>query len=382
MKHLDVAVLGGGPAGSATALLLARRGADVGLYAAPGHERPRLGESLPPAVNPVLHELGVAAGFAALGALPSYGTSGAWGTGEVSSQSFLFSPHGTGWHVDRTRFDEMLTTAAARAGATVFPSRVRRVHRIVGGFAVDAAIPAHADAVVDATGRAARISRELGARPARHDRLVCAARIVPRRGDEPFCDTFVEAVADGWWYSAPLPDGHRIVACFTDAPIAARAGLATPAGWLAALAATTHVRQFVRGRAGSPVRVVTAAGHRLRPGAAGPGWLAVGDAAFATDPLSSGGVTSALRMATAAADALTAGDRAHYVALVDGMAADYFARYSEIYGWERRFPGSEFWRARLPGVTNSTTSPEPRRPPAASRRSCSSGTGPRSRPES
>ncbi|VVJ24945.1 Uncharacterised protein [Amycolatopsis camponoti] len=154
------------------------------------------------------------------------------------------------------------------------------------------------------------------------------------------------------------------------------------AGRLAALAATTHVRQFVRGRAGSPVRVVTAAGHRLRPGAAGPGWLAVGDAAFATDPLSSGGVTCALRMATAAADALTDGDRAHYLALVDGMAADYFARYSEIYGWERRFPGSEFWRARLPGVTNSTTSPEPRRPPAASRRSCSSGTGPRSRPES
>ncbi|MEU5262763.1 tryptophan 7-halogenase [Amycolatopsis sp. NPDC021455] len=348
MRHLDVAVIGGGPAGSATALLLARLGADVGLYlAAPGYERPRLGESLPPAVNPVLHELGVGAEFAALGALPSYGTSGAWGTDEVSSQSFLFSPHGTGWHVDRARFDEMLVTAAARAGATVFPARVRRVRRIAGGFTVDAAIPASADAVVDATGRAARISRGLHARPARHDRLVCAARVVPRRGDEPFCDTFVEAVAEGWWYSAPLPDGHRIVACFTDAPIAARAGLATPAGWRAAVVATTHVRQFVCGREESPVRLVTAAGHRLCP-CAGPGWLAVGDAAFATDPLSSGGVTSALRTAIAAAAALADGDRAGYSALIDAMAADYFARYSEIYGWERRFPTSAFWRSRRP----------------------------------
>ena len=33
--------------------------------------------------------------------------------------------------------------------------------------------------------------------------------------------TVVEAVEDGWWYTAPLPDGRRVLAFFTDADLPA-----------------------------------------------------------------------------------------------------------------------------------------------------------------
>jgi 2-polyprenyl-6-methoxyphenol hydroxylase-like FAD-dependent oxidoreductase len=49
----DVAVVGGGPAGAVTALLLARAGRDVVLYQQSHDDALRLGETLPPSVNPL-----------------------------------------------------------------------------------------------------------------------------------------------------------------------------------------------------------------------------------------------------------------------------------------------------------------------------------------
>ncbi|VVJ24862.1 Uncharacterised protein [Amycolatopsis camponoti] len=345
MRSLDVAVIGGGPAGAAIALRLARRGVDVALYEPSAYDQVRMGETLPPSINPLLRELRIWLDFVALGALVSHGTAAAWGGDEVTARSFLFCPYGNGWHVERARFDRMISKAAEKSGATLLPARVRRVRRAVGGFDIDAEIPARAAAIVDATGRAARISRGLGARHIRSDKLVCAARMFPQRADELLRDTFVEAVEHGWWYTAPLPDGQRIVACFTDAPIAARMELGTPEGWAAAAAAAEHIGPVTAGRATGPVRVVSAAAHRLHP-CAGPGWLAAGDAALAMDPLSSGGVTSALRMAKAADDALLTGRRSPYAQLVEGLAVDYARQYSESYGWETRFPSADFWLAR------------------------------------
>ncbi len=345
MNVVDVAVIGGGPAGAATALRLARRGKRVALYEASGYAEARMGETLPPTVNTLLRDLGIDEGLTRLGSLPSFQTAAAWGGDEVEARSFLFDPHGNGWHVDRAGFDRMLAEAAVNAGATPVRSRVRRVVRAPGGFLVDAAEPVLATAVVDATGRAARVSRALGARRDRFDRLVCVSRVMTTGTDEPPVDTFLEAVENGWWYSSPLPGNHRLVGIFTDPPIAVRAGLGTPDGWTAALAATCHLWHLTAARPAAPLRVVSAAGHWLRP-CAGPGWLAVGDAALAMDPMSAAGVTSALRTAEAAADTLVDGYPDHYAELVGSLAARYRRMHAAAYARETRFPAAAFWQAR------------------------------------
>jgi flavin-dependent dehydrogenase len=371
VRTADVAVLGGGPAGAAVALLLAHGGARVVLYESSDYSRPRMGETLPPSVNPLLRSLGLWDRFAALHSTPSYQTASAWGDDEIAARSFLFSPYGHGWHVDRARFDAMLTQAAADAGAHVL--RGIRAHRVLPrddgpGYTIEADQPTQATTLVDATGRPARFACRLGARRVQLDRLVCAAQVFATppgpagpadSPGPPVGDTFIEAVADGWWYVSPLPGGQRLVACFTDAGHAAQTGLGTAAGWAAALARTNHLRHLATGSETGPIRLVTAASHHLQP-CLGPGWLAVGDAALAVDPLSSGGVTFALRSAITAARAVLGGNHEDHTTMIDAAAAEYHHLRTEIYGWETRFTSAPFWQSRTSTRTPNHHAAPPR----------------------
>jgi flavin-dependent dehydrogenase len=341
----DLAVVGGGPAGAVTALQLARAGAAVVLCEASHYDTLRLGETLPPSVNPLLAKLGLWDRFQALAPMPSYQTASVWGGDELRDRSFIFSPFGHGWHVDRARFDAMLVEAAEAAGVRVLRgTRVRAVRRGDADFEIDADRPLRAARIVDASGRPARVARTLGAERRQLDRLACAARVFAI-GGAPAEDTFIEAVEDGWWYVSPLPEGRRMIAFFTDAQEIARRGLARADGWTAALARSERCRGLACGTPDDAIHVAGCASHELAP-CAGDDWIAVGDAALAVDPLSSGGVAFALRSAVAAADAVCGGDRSAYVKLVAGEASEYRRVRSEIYGWEQRFADCVFWRAR------------------------------------
>lgn len=346
----DIAVIGGGPAGAVTALLLARAGAGVLLYERSHYDALRLGETLPPSVNPLLRELGLWDQFRALGALASHETASAWGGRETAERSFLFSPHGHGWHVERARFDRMLADAAEEAGAKVLRGcHVSAVSRHGTGFHVDAQTPAagspvHVGAVIDATGRSARIARGLGASRDQLDQLVCAARVFAVDGQPPG-DTFIEAVPAGWWYVSPLPEARRLIALFTDARHLVAEKLATDSGWCDALERTDHTRALALGIPQGEVCVRSCASHELCP-AVGHDWIAVGDAALAVDPLSSGGVAFAFRSAVAAAQVVLSGDSSTYEIQVATAARDYREQRGQIYAWEQRFSDNDFWRAR------------------------------------
>jgi flavin-dependent dehydrogenase len=293
----------------------------------------------------LLRRLGLGEPFAALGALPSYQTASAWGAAEPIDRSFILGPYGNGWHVDRACFDAMLVDTAEQAGVRALRGvRVGKVERVDTGLRVEADEPVLAATIVDATGRTARLARMLGANRAQLDRLVCVARVFAI-GSEPAGDTFIEAASDGWWYASPLPDQRRVIALFTDTHQVVRSRLATVDGWTDALARTEHVGDLACGVPCGKVRVTTSASHELEP-PAGDGWIAVGDAAFAVDPLSSGGVEFALRSAAAAADVLLGGDRSTYQRQIADEASEYRRLRAEIYGWEHRFADAAFWSAR------------------------------------
>ena len=351
---MDVLVAGGGPAGSAAAITLARAGLDVLLADATSStaQQLKIGESLPPAARPLLDDLGLIDRPQASEHLPSYGIACAWNSSRVFDRDFVFDPHGHGWHLHRNGFDRSLRQAAADAGVDVREGvKVRSCEWGNGNWRVHLGDghTARASALIDATGRRASVSRRLGARRQRHDRLVAVFGSALAHATDAYAHTLVEAVPNGWWYTALIPGGRRVAVLLTDSDLVP-ADARTPSGFRAALAQTKHVAPLIQ----QPVielRTEPAHGSRLQP-PCGERWLAVGDAALAFDPLSSQGITTALYTGLLGAKAIHT--QLHdgydalrrYTARIAAIWAAYQQNRIDVYTRESRWPQLPFWERR------------------------------------
>lgn len=354
-RDFDVVALGAGPAACAAALSLTRVGRRVALLNRDAALRFPLGESLPPAATPLLHALGVWERFQSGPHLPCYGTQSAWGDDGLQCVDFIRDPNDHGWHLDRPAFDALLLETAQEEGAAVFPTNVSlTVNRTEDGLW---RVTADNDTLttpwlLDGTGRAGWLSRRLGIRRLRFDALVGYVALTHPTRPEPDRTSLVEAAAEGWWYTAALPNGARVVTYFTDAGLPTGRQAANVDGFLKLLAQTRHVRERLRG--GEFINCPQAmAAHTARAACpVGDGWLAAGDAAVSFDPLSSQGLFHALATGLEAGHALNAaldGDTnvlSRYAAGMDAVFDAYQHHRAVYYAQEQRWPTNPFWQRR------------------------------------
>lgn len=353
----DVLIAGGGPAGCATALSLRRHAPElsVALVEPSRYESPRIGETLSALAHRVLTHLDVWAAFERQGHREVHGSLALWGTSVPHENDFIFSSKGIGWHLNRARFDRMLVSEAERRSVRLIrEADVRRARAADDGWRVELSDgrTVRARFLVDATGRRAVLARRCGTRIVSLDRLAGFARFFE---EAPGCDprTLVEAFADGWWYTAGLPDRRRVAVCMTDVDLARRHRLTEPESWQRLLRGTSRVRETVGEAVPVGPLVVRPTESRYLDPAAGPGWLAVGDAASIFDPLSSQGIAKALRSGVFASYAI-----ADTLRLEDDSALVRYARYvreefeayatvrARFYEEENRWPEREFWQRR------------------------------------
>lgn len=357
-----VVILGGGPAGCAAALALARHGMSRVLVVEAGrYEAVRIGESIPPDIRVVLGELGVWENFRKENHEPCLGSCSAWGSDALGYNDFLFNPLGNGWHLDRRRFDAFLAREAAACGVTLstgtrfddcrragdrFLLRLRgnggEAHTVTARF------------VVDATGMRSPFARSMGARRLFVDQLLCITGFLELSGSGQFSKlTMLEAVEYGWWYAARLPNDRLAVAVASDPELVKQKALRRRDDWLAHLAATTHISAALAGCCFvEDSHTTCAAPTFLLDKIAGNGWLAVGDAASAYDPISSQGIYKALSDGARAGEAIAASLRgddaklADYPSSVAARFQQYLAGRNFFYGLEQRWPASTFWTRR------------------------------------
>ncbi|MCY4431404.1 MAG: tryptophan 7-halogenase [Rhodospirillales bacterium] len=119
MRTVDVAVIGGGPAGATVATLCAQNGLDVELYEREARPRYRIGESLLPATpQHLLPLLGAADDIARANFVVKPGVTFSWGD-RPDVPWDLFFQGAAALNVDRERFDVLLLDNARAQGVTV-----------------------------------------------------------------------------------------------------------------------------------------------------------------------------------------------------------------------------------------------------------------------
>jgi len=356
----DVVIIGGGPAGTATAVALTRAGLRVILIERSSYDAFRLGETVPPDLQSVLQALGAWSSFEQDAYLPSRGVASTWGSTELAFGDALFSSQGGGWHLDRVRFDTSLAREAERGGAEIWTGTRLASFARIDGDRWSLTVHTHngvrqlrASFLVDATGRSATVARRCGAKKIYCDRLVAVyALFGPCSDSQADLHTLVEAAQHGWWYASRLPGNQAVVSFLSDSDLVRRYALHRLDPWCALLDRSLHIRDFLADalRCSEPT-LRSAASHCLDP-VVGEGWLAVGDAASAFDPLSSAGIVLALRAGFEVATVLTqhlSGDRlalSHYDQRIHLRFAHYLAARHFYYALETRWPDSEFWQRR------------------------------------
>jgi flavin-dependent dehydrogenase len=354
----DAAIVGGGPAGLATAIGLPQAGLGAILIEVSDYTGVRVGEHLAPSGKAMLAALGAGELAADAAHAASPGVRSAWGSATPADKDYVFDPHGEGLNLARPHFDRTLAAHAADCGADVrTQTKLANLSYAAGLWRLSLATAAGGTAevsarlVVDATGRAASVAKRLGAQPVVYDDLI---GLFGQGHDRSAISkwVFIEAQADGWWYSAGLADGGSVATFLTDPDLVDVSGAGRAAAWRAQLARSTLTQSRYAGSVPGEVLHVRSARTQRLGHVTGDGWLAVGDAAMSFDPLSSEGITKGLEMGRAAAASIRACCRgetnafADYQRQADMAFAQYLEAWHRFYAAERRWPDAPFWRRR------------------------------------
>lgn len=371
----DVLVLGGGPAGSTAAALLAREGRRVALLERERFPRYHIGESLLPSVLPFLEELGVAGEVARHGFQRKLGQTFVWGRDRspwvLDFRELDVYPYA--YFVERSEFDEVLLRNAARHGAEVHEGvavedaivdeggRVRGV-RARRSDTGEAWSPT-ARYVIDATGQNALLARKAGERQyvdGLRNVAVWAywegAGRLPSPADEHIITVSTET---GWIWFIPMQNGRTSVGVVTSDVSELRSGGGAREDELADFYLRSVARAELVGELLGGARQVTSI-HTQRDWSYcarrfyGPGFLLAGDAACFIDPILSTGVhlamTGGYNAALSVHSALS--EPAHEPAFMRYFQRSYTATYRDLLTQVRYFYRVEahresvFWKSK------------------------------------
>jgi len=315
----DVAVVGGGPAGSTAATLLARRGYKVIALEKAHHPRFHIGESLLPMNLPVFERLGVLDKVRALGIFKPGADFEADNERGYNTYAFARAignspPHA--YQVWRQDFDKMLYDHARESGADAREGH--EVLRIDQTGPRETRLEVRSDEgrsygiqaryLIDASGRDAFLSasKKLRRKNGQHQSAAIFGhfRGAALRAGEDAGNISIYRFDHGWMWMIPLPDGVMSIGAVCRPEYLKQRKGRTAEFLMDTLHLSPGLRKRIEGaELIGEVRVTGNYSYdSTRMG--GPGWVMVGDAFAFLDPVFSSGVYLAMSGAEQAAAAV------------------------------------------------------------------------------
>ena len=313
----DVLIVGGGPAGSTAAILLAEAGHRVVLIEKARHPRFHIGESLLPANLPLFERLGVAAQIRAMAmekrgaefVSPWHGRAETFQFAEAWNKTQPYA-----YQVRRSVFDEILIRRAAQQGATVIegcraqtvafrnpPSGVRVVAEREDGTSVSLA----ARFLIDASGRDTLLANHFGIK--RRNRKHSSAAIfghfkgAKRHAGQRAGNISIYWFEHGWFWFIPLADGATSIGAVVWPYYLKSRKVAVSEFFLNTIQLCAPLAERLQGAA--LISAVEATGNYsyVADRCHGNHYLLLGDAYAFIDPVFSSGVWLAMNSAVAGA---------------------------------------------------------------------------------
>ncbi len=320
----SIAVIGAGPAGTTLATLLARAGFRVAVFSRARASSLVVGESLVPAVIPILRMLGVEDEVCAYGVYKPGATFvvDREFTIQISFDEVCSRIPRYAYNVPRDRFDATLRAACERSGARIIEASAQ-VERVPGSSgepagprvrlgsealaAASECLGGPPDWIVDASGRSRLLARLLELPSYGQDRrdmalfAHCEGVVLDHPGH-----VHSDRLEHGWCWRIPLPG--RVSLGIVAEPAVFRSLAEKPEEqYDAYLRTDPHLkRMFENGRRLTPV--VRYGNYQLTTlRGVGNGWALAGDAFGFIDPVFSSGLFLAMEGGRILAEAIRAG---------------------------------------------------------------------------
>lgn len=305
----DVIVIGGGPAGTTSATLLAQQGFSVTLLERERFPRFQIGESLLPYNNDLFARLGVTDEIAAGESFPKYGAYFVTGDGSIGYRfrfdQRLSDPYRRSFQVKRAEFDHLLLRNAAKLGVEVreetpvvsvdLSDPKRAVATTAAGERIEARF------VVDASGHGSVVGNRVGQRSdvpsLRKIAFFAHYRNVLRDEGKDAGNTVIVVLRNAWFWLIPVTAELMSVGLVVDRDHFTQCGLEPLALLEQTIAATPWVAERMRD-AERVTQVFARKDFSFRMSSlAGSNYALAGDAAGFLDPIFSTGVFMAMKSA-------------------------------------------------------------------------------------
>ena len=322
--NYDVIVMGGGPAGSSVASILAREGRKVILFEKEEFPRHHIGESLMTDTFWTFQRMGFLEKLKASPFVRKYSVQFANSAGKESRPFYFFEAahheSAVTWQVNRALFDKMLLDHAEEQGVTVHQRALVKQVLFDGDRATGVEVQLrdgseqifHAKVVVDATGQKAMLSNKFGwrVRDAKLKKAVLYSYFkgAHREPDLNGGATLVlrtEKGSNGWFWYIPLEDDITSVGIVADPEYLVKGrGQDLAKIFEEEIEKCESCRRRVEmGTRVDKIYSIMDYSYRSVQNA-GDGFILIGDAYGFLDPIYSSGVLLALKMAELAADAI------------------------------------------------------------------------------